>query len=225
MQPASSPIRWKPAWHLLHVSLPDPGSQHTFLRQAVVFLHALHSGRSHIPSSGQAASTACCQADIPLLWGASAVTRFSRSPCDESGQAGPTRWSSADSSDANCGLQCFTSFPGVPGTAELGLENLLLLTTRAGFPGKKSQAPFQWHPDIWMFSPSHQETIVLFLTILFPPLRTQLGDCPAGGFASWWECGCRLPTSVTSWCSLLEVGVTSESCHASSGNPQIWTRL
>jgi len=82
MQPASSSISWKPAWHLLLVSLPDPGIRQTFLRQAVMFLHALISRRSHIPSSGQTAFSFLPVWNSSALWSCCCDTLFSWCPWD-----------------------------------------------------------------------------------------------------------------------------------------------
>lgn len=190
MQPPSSSISWKPAWHSLLVSLPDPGIRQTFLQQAVMFLHALLSRRSHIPSSGQTASS---QSEIALLCGASAVTRFSpdvpETERGESSQAWPIRWCSADSHDANCNLQYFTSFVTIAGPGELGHRGLLCKTSGClplalASLGRRAKLCFGGilglTPDILTFCISHQETTDLFLIFFFfSPLtpRLTLGDC------------------------------------------------
>lgn len=208
MQPPSSSISWKPAWHSLLVSLPDPGIRQTFLQQAVMFLHALLSRRSHIPSSGQTASS---QSEIALLCGASAVTRFSpdvpETERGESSQAWPIRWCSADSHDANCNLQYFTSFVTIAGPGELGHRGLLCKTSGClplalASLGRRAKLCFGGilglTPDILTFCISHQETTDLFLIFFFFfSFNTTIDPrgLPAGGFANSWECGCRVPVS------------------------------
>lgn len=142
-------------------SMPSSADAHTFLPLA------------KLPS-------ASCQSERALLCGASAVTRFCphvpETERGESSQAWPTRWCSADSSDANCNFQCFTSFMSIPGTGKLGHCGLacktccclpLVLTSL----GRRAKLLFSGilglSPNILIFSVSHQETTVLFLIFFF----------------------------------------------------------